>query len=83
MARCNEIAFSFQVAFSKVEVPAVLSRISERDYHSAFGVAALLPNRSHSLSFSRGLLARILVVSLVSNTVSCVSKKQNPNESQT
>lgn len=80
MARCNEIAFSFQVAFSKVEIPVVPSRISERDCHSAFRVAALLPN---SLSFSGGLLARILVVSLGCNIVSCVSEKRSPDESQT
>lgn len=83
MARCNEIAFSFQVAFSKVEIPVVPSRISERDCHSAFRVAALLPNRSGSLSFSGGLLARILVVSLGCNIVSCVSEKRSPDESQT
>lgn len=70
MACCHEIAFSFQVAFSKVEVPAVLSRISERDHHSAFGVAAFLPNRSHGLSFILELPARILVVSLGCSIVS-------------
>lgn len=58
MGHCNEIAFSFQVAWTPppVEVPAVLSRILERGYHSAFGVAALLTNRSCSLSFGMKLL---------------------------